>query len=85
MKLERKMESLELLTTQQAADYLGVAVYWLQTHWKSEGIPVTRLTPKGPLRFRRSSLEAWAKSREVVYIDPGISERQKQSRKVSLV
>ncbi len=85
MKLERKMESLELLTTQQAADYLGVAVYWLQTHWKSEGIPVTRLTPKGPLRFRRSSLEAWAKSREVVYIDPGISERQKMSRKVSLV
>jgi hypothetical protein len=85
MKLEHKMESLELLTTQQAADYLGVAVYWLQTHWKSEGIPVTRLTPKGPLRFRRSSLEAWAKSREVVYIDPGISERQKKSRKVSLV
>ena len=85
MKLERKMESLELLTTQQAADYLGVGVYWLQTHWKSEGIPVTRLSPKGPLKFRRSSLEAWAKSKEVVYIDSAVSERQKRSRKVSLV
>ncbi len=85
MGLELKMESLDLLTTQQAADYLGVAVYWVQTHWKSEGIPVTRLTPKGPLRFRRDSLEAWAKSREAVYIDPAVSERQKKSRKVSLV
>lgn len=79
------MESLDLLTTQQAADYLGVGVYWLQTHWKSEGIPVTRLTPKGPLKFRKSSLEAWANSKETVWVDPGTNQRLKNSsRKVKL-
>jgi len=85
MELEHRMESLDLLTTEQAAEYLGVAVYWVQTHWKSEGMPVTRLTPKGPLKFRRAALEDWAKSKEVVYVDPEVSERKKKSRKVSLV
>jgi excisionase family DNA binding protein len=59
------MENSELLTTKDAAKYLGVKVYWLQTHWKSERIPAIRLSSRGRLFFRKRSLDTWLTSREV--------------------
>ena len=80
------MESLELMNAKEAAAYLGVELHWLQTHWKSEGIPTIRLSQRGRLLFKKSSLDAWVASREKVWIDPIQSQRQKaQGRKVQLV
>ena len=80
------MESLEIMNAQQAADYLGVELYWLQTHWKSEGIPTIRYSPRGRLRFRKSSLDAWAAEREKVWVGTdGAKRKRTKSRKVQLV
>ena len=77
------MESLNLLNSQQAADYLGVELLWLQTHWKSESIPTIRLTPRGRLYFRKNALDEWVASKEIVW---DVSERKKSKmRKVQLV
>jgi len=81
-----KMESLNLMNAQEAADYLGVELYWLQTHWKSEGIPTIRFTPRGHLHFRKSALDAWVASKEVVWDEGNASERRKSKVcKVQLV
>jgi excisionase family DNA binding protein len=77
------MESLNLLNSQEAADYLGVELLWLQTHWKSEGIPTIRLSPRGHLHFRKSALDEWVASKEIVW---DVSERKKSKvLKVQLV
>jgi len=77
------MESLNLLNSQQAANYLGVELLWLQTHWKSEGIPTIRLTSRGRLYFRKNALDEWVASKEIVW---DVSERKKtKMRKVQLV
>jgi excisionase family DNA binding protein len=80
------MESLNLMNAQEAADYLGVELHWLQTRWKSQGIPTIRFTPRGHLHFRKSALDEWVASREIVGDQSGTSERRKsKSRKVALV
>lgn len=84
--MDLTMESLELINAQEAADYLGVELHWLQTHWKSEGIPTIRLTPRGRLHFRKSSISAWVDSKETVWADSTRGERQKRKGlKVQLV
>lgn len=85
-ELDHKMESLDLMNAKEAAAYLGVELHWLQTHWKSEGIPTIRLSQRGRLLFKKSSLDNWVTSREKVWVDPIQSERQKaQGHKVKLV
>jgi hypothetical protein len=85
-ELDHKMESLDLMNAKEAAAYLGVELHWLQTHWKSEGIPTIRYSQRGRLLFKKSSLDIWVASREKVWVDPIQSERQKaQGRKVKLV
>jgi predicted site-specific integrase-resolvase len=85
-ELDHKMESLNLMNAKEAAAYLGVELHWLQTHWKSEGIPTIRYSQRGRLLFKKSRLDDWVASREKVWVDPIQSERQKSGRlKVSLV
>jgi excisionase family DNA binding protein len=60
------MGNSELMNTKEAAAYLGVTIYWLQTHWRSERIPAVRLTNRGRLHFRKSALDGWVKTREVI-------------------
>ena len=85
-ELDYKMESLDLMNAKEAAAYLGVELHWLQTHWKSEGIPTIRLSHRGRLLFKKSSLDNWVASREMVWVEPIHGERQKaKGRKVSLV
>jgi len=72
----------ELMSTKEAAEYIGVKIYWLQTHWKSEQIPAVRLTSKGRLHFRKAALDTWIKSREVIGNDRvyGIGSPKSRSR-----
>ena len=80
------MDSLNLMNAQEAADYLGVELHWLQTRWKSQGIPTIRFTPRGHLHFRKSALDEWVASREIVGDQSENSERRKsKARKVALV
>jgi len=84
-ELDYKMESLDLMNAKEAAAYLGVELHWLQTHWKTEGIPTIRYSQRGRLFFKKSSLDTWVSSREKVWVDPVQSERSKSpNRKVRL-
>jgi excisionase family DNA binding protein len=56
------MGNSELMNTKEAAAYLGVTIYWLQTNWKSERIPAVRLKNRGRLHFRKSALDGWVKT-----------------------
>ena len=80
------MESLNLLNAQEAAEYLGVELHWLQTRWKSEGNPTIRFSPSGHLHFRKSALDEWVASKEIVWDEGGSVERKKsKTRKVQLI
>lgn len=50
----------QLLTTAQAADYLGIQKKTLHANWRSWGVPVVRLggSPTGQLRFKVRDLDA---------------------------
>jgi excisionase family DNA binding protein len=55
-----------LLTPRQAADYLSISIRSLQTRTAAGEIPAVRMrrpgTTRGPLRYRRSDLDAYVAS-----------------------
>jgi predicted DNA-binding transcriptional regulator AlpA len=60
----------ELLTTAQAAAFLGLKQNTLQ-HWRiyGKGPAIVRLSPRA-VRYRRSDLESWVESRVVENENP---------------
>jgi hypothetical protein len=58
-------ESEALLSLNDVADVLGVSLWTAREYVKRDAIPVVRLgSPRGPIRVRQASLNAWIRSHE---------------------
>ena len=61
----RRMETMELLTTKQAAEFLGVSMAFLERdRWAGARIPFVRIGSR-TIRYLKADLESYVSSRRV--------------------
>jgi len=71
------------MDTAEAAKYLGKSRYWVQTHWRSEGIPCYQIG--GEYFFLKDDLDAYISTKRIEPRSPSKpSSTSKDSLKVRL-
>jgi excisionase family DNA binding protein len=53
-----------LMSSKEAAEYLGMSLYWVQTHRVSEALPAIKVSARR-YKYRKSELAEWVEKRRV--------------------
>ena len=53
-----------LMSSKEAAEYLGMSLYWVQTHRISDALPAIKVSARR-YKYRRSELAEWVEKRRV--------------------
>jgi excisionase family DNA binding protein len=74
-----------LMSSKEAAEYLGMSLYWVQTHRVSEALPAIKVSARR-YKYRKSELAEWVEKRRV---NPASGSRtsnapKSQKRKIDL-